>query len=161
MMTTIIVHKLNLKGEIAVTYQGELAQCLPDGVRLDARWTRPPLPLGYTTFETGDRFVEWYYTDRWYNILEIHAAGDDRLKGWYCNVAEPARIGGDTLAFRDLFLDLWVAADGTTRVLDEDEFAAAKLDPATRNAARAALQELQRLVDERQFPFNDIPAVTA
>ena len=160
-MTIITVHKLNLKGAIVVTYQGELAERLPDGVRLDARWTRPPLPLGYTTFETGDCFVEWYYTDRWYNLFEIHAASDDRLKGWYCNVAEPARMEGDTIACRDLFLDLWVAPDGAMRVLDEDEFAAADLDPSTRTAALAALHELQRLVRERQYPFNDIPTVTA
>jgi uncharacterized protein len=160
-MTIITVHKLNLKGEIVVTYQGELAEHLPDGVRLDARWTRPPLPLGYTTFAPGDRFVEWYYTDRWYNIFEIHATGDDRLKGWYCNVAEPARIEGETIACRDLFLDLWVAPDGATRILDEDEFAAADLDSTTRDAALAALQELQRLVRERRHPFDAIPAVPA
>jgi uncharacterized protein len=157
-MTTITIHKLNLEGAIVVTYQGELAERLPDGVRLDARWARPSLPLGYTTFETGDRFIEWYYTDRWYNIFELHAARDDRLKGWYCNVAEPARMEGDAIACRDLFLDLWVAPDGVMRILDEDEFASADLDPSTRAAARAALQELQRLVHERQYPFDVIPA---
>ena len=70
-MTKMTVHKLNTEGNVVITYEGELAELLPDGVRLDARWTRESLPLGYTTFEMGDRFTEWYYTDRWYNIFEI------------------------------------------------------------------------------------------
>ena len=44
----------------------------------------------HATLRRGDRFIETYYTDRWYNIFEIHAREDDRLKGWYCNIAKPA-----------------------------------------------------------------------
>lgn len=153
----MLVHKLNTSGEITVTYDAELAERLPDGVRLEARWTRPPLPLGYATFETGDRFVEWYFSDRWYNIFEIHAS-DGRLKGWYCNVAEPAVITADEIRCRDLLLDVWVGADGSTRILDEDEFAAdTQMDDATRAAARAGLDELLRLVKSRTYPFTMLP----
>lgn len=147
------VQKLDTQGHITVTYEAEVAERLPDGVRLEARWTRPTLPLGYTTFETGDRFVEWFFSDRWYNIFEISAAGG-ALKGWYCNVAEPAAISSDTIACRDLLLDVWVTPDGATRVLDEDEFAAdTTLDEQTRNRARAALDELLRLVRDHAGPF--------
>ena len=153
-MTSVIVQKLNMRGEISLTYDAELAERLPDGVRLEARWTRPTMPLGYTTFETGDRFIEWFYTDRWYNIFEIHGL-DGTLKGWYCNVAAPATIAGNVIACRDLLLDLWVDPDGSTLVLDEDEFAAeAALDDATRDAARGALTELQRMVREHEPPFS-------
>lgn len=152
-MTSVQVRKLDTQGRVAVTYEAELAERLPGGVRLEARWTRPPLALGYTTFETGDRFVEWFYSDRWYNIFEIHAA-DGALKGWYCNVAEPAVIADDTISCRDLLLDLWVTPRGATHVLDEDEFAAdTTLDEQTRTHARAALDELLRLVCERAGPF--------
>ncbi|HEX6796133.1 MAG TPA: DUF402 domain-containing protein [Ktedonobacterales bacterium] len=152
-MTRMRVQKLDTQGRVAVTYEAKLAERLPDGVRLEARWERPALPLGYTTFETGDRFVEWFFTDRWYNIFEIHTP-DDTLKGWYCNVAEPATITADTIACRDLLLDLWVTPDGATRMLDEDEFAAdTTLDEQTRHRARAALDALQRLVRERAGPF--------
>ena len=153
-MSRYTVHKLNTRGEPVVTYEATLAERLPDGVRLDAQWTRPPLPLGYTTFETGDRFVEWFYTGRWYNIFEIHAA-DGTLKGWYCNIAEPAIITASTITCRDLLLDLWVGADGQTRVLDEDEFAAdMELDAATRAAAERALAELLDRVCQRVAPFD-------
>lgn len=152
-MTSVQVRKLDTQGRVAVTYEAELAERLPNGVRLEARWTRPSMPLGYTTFETGDRFVEWFFSDRWYNIFEVQTA-DGALKGWYCNVAEPAEITTDVIACRDLLLDVWVTPDGATRVLDEDEFAAdTTLDEQTRRRARAALDELLRLVRERFGPF--------
>lgn len=156
-MTQMTVHKLNTQGEVTVTYDAELAERLVDGVRLEARWTREPLSLGYTTFETGDRFIEWYYRDRWYNIFEIHGA-DDTLKGWYCNVAAPATITADTIACRDLLLDLWVAPDGTSLVLDADEFAAdTTLDAMTRAQAEHALALLREMVSSRQLPFTALP----
>lgn len=150
----ILVHKLNTRGEIAVTYDAELVEHLPGGVRLEARWARPTLALGYTTFETGDRFVEWYFTDRWYNIFEVHT-DDGPIKGWYCNVAEPAVITESEIHCRDLCLDLWVGVDAVTHILDEDEFAAdAHMDEATRAAAMAALDDLCHLVETRAFPFS-------
>lgn len=153
----VVVQKLNTRGEVVLTYEARLAQWLPDGVVLDAHWTRPPLSLGYTTFETGDHFREVYYTNRWYNIFEIRSAVGE-LKGWYCNVAEPARITETRVAARDLYLDLWVAPDGGMTVLDEDELAAdTTLDAQTRAMARAALDELRRRVLEREPPFANIP----
>jgi hypothetical protein len=155
-MTAMEVRKLTTTGDVAVTYTGTRAETLPNGVRLDARWDRASLPLGYTTFEPGDRFVEWYFTDRWYNIFEISSA-DGVLKGWYCNVTEPASIVGDVVVCRDLYLDLWIAPDGTTLVLDEDEFDAdPTLDTPTRARALAALDELKTLVARRDPPFDRI-----
>lgn len=151
------VRKQNTRGVVVVSYDARLAERLPDGVRLKAKWTRPPLPLGYTTFEPGDHFTEWFYTNRWYNIFEIHAA-DGALKGWYCNIAEPATITADSVTCRDLLLDLWVSPEGQTQVLDEDEFAAdTALDAATRAAAERALAELIERVRARQAPFDMLP----
>ncbi|GAC1454613.1 MAG: DUF402 domain-containing protein [Ktedonobacterales bacterium] len=156
-MTTVTIQKLNGRGEVVVAYQGEVVERTAGGVRLEARWTRAPLDLGYTRFDQGDRFVEWFYTDRWYNIFEIHAAGTDALKGWYCNVAAPASITATTVCCRDLLLDLWVDPDGRMRVLDEDEFAAdTTLDAEMRAGAERALAELVGLVDARKPPFDTV-----
>ena len=156
----ILVHKLNLAGDVTVTYEATLAELLPDGVRLVARWTRPPLALDYITFETGDRFTEWYFADRWYNIFQI-ASPDGTLKGWYCNVAEPAEISPGAIRCRDLLLDLWVSPTGTMFVLDEDEFAAeAALTADLRQHALGGLAELQRLVHDRIPPFDVLPRLT-
>ncbi|HEV8189984.1 MAG TPA: DUF402 domain-containing protein, partial [Ktedonobacterales bacterium] len=145
------------EGQVALTYEGELIERLPNGVVLDAVWTWPPLALDYTTFETGAHFTEWYYTDHWYNIFRIHGA-DGTLKGWYCNVAAPAVITEDTIACRDLILDLWVTPEGGMLILDEEEFAAdTTLDEPTRAAARTAIIELRQLVEERVFPFSMLP----
>ena len=160
MAQPLTVHKLNTRGEVAVSYDAELAERLPGGVRLEARWTRPRLVLEYTTFETGDRFDEWYFTDRWYNIFEIHS-GDGPTKGWYCNVAEPAVITASEIRCRDLLLDLWVGMDGDTRVLDEDEFEAdCDLDDVTRAAALAGLADLLQMVASRAAPFHALPGPT-
>lgn len=153
-MSIVTVHKLDTGGHLIVSYTAELVERLPNGVRLDARWRRPPLALGYVHFEPGDRFVEWFFDDRWYNIFEIHGADGDDLKGWYCNVARPASISDDAVAAVDLLLDLWVGPDGTMCVLDEDEFVAdTTLDAPTRAAAQAGLAELERMVRERAAPF--------
>lgn len=155
-MRHVTIHKLDPQGEIAVTYEGDLAERLPDGVRIEARWTRKTLPLGYTTFETGDHFIEWYFTDRWYNIFEIHAATGS-LKGWYCNVAEPATITRDAISCRDLYLDVWVDPSGAARVLDEDEFEQdSYLDASVRRHAREAVDELLTMVARRTYPFHII-----
>jgi uncharacterized protein len=146
------VHKVDHTGKIALTYEAEVEEWLADGVKLAARWDRPAMELGYVTFETGDCFTEWYYSDRWYNIFEI-ASPDGTLKGWYCNAAAPATIEADDLYCRDLILDLWVTPDGQTTTLDEDEFATTTLDDVSREGARAGLAELQRLVTGRQGPF--------
>lgn len=152
-MQVIRVHKLDIQGATVITYEAEVEQRLSDGVRLAARWTRRSMNLGYVTFETGDHFTEWFYSDRWYNIFEI-ASPEGALKGWYCNIAAPATIEDNDIFCRDLLLDLWVAPDGATLTLDEEEFAAEPaLDDITRDQALAGLAELQRLIANREGPF--------
>ena len=152
----VVVRKLNTRGELVTSYEAVFEELLPGGVLLLARWTRPPLALGYTTFETGDRFREWFFTDRWYNIFAI-AGEDGRHKGWYCNIAEPARIEDRTISSRDLLLDLWVDCDYRVQVLDEDEFLADQyLTKDVRALAQSALAELTSRVRLRLTPFSEM-----
>ena len=94
--------------------------------------------------------METYYHDRWYNIFEIHDRDDDALKGWYCNITRPANFVDGRVEYVDLFLDLWVSANGDQTVLDEEEFLAAKLDNQTRRKAGAALIELQEMFKSKR-----------
>lgn len=150
----VAVRKLDPQGRLVTTYPATVLERTADGIVLDARWTRPTLDLGYTTFETGDRFIEWFFTNRWYNIFEIRG-GDGRLKGWYCNIAAPARITTDDVSCRDLLLDLWVAPDGRMRTLDEDEFAEETcLTADERTRALAAIEELRSMVRRDAPPFS-------
>jgi predicted RNA-binding protein associated with RNAse of E/G family len=152
---SIEVKKLNSRGHAVLSYQAELAERLPNGVVLDATWTWPTRDLGYVLFETGDRFIEYFYTDRWHNIFAIHSGESGALKGWYCNVARPARISAQVVAAEDLILDVWVSPDGNWQILDEDEFAADHtLDEPTREDALKALGVLLAQIAAREPPFD-------
>ncbi len=147
----ISVRKRNEKNQITWEYTGELLECGANFVRLEARFNRDDMPFQGIMLKRDDRFVETFYTDRWYNIFEIHDRDDDALKGWYCNVGRPAVWDApETISYIDLALDLWVTADGVQHVLDEDEFESVSLDIPTRKRALQALAELQKIFKLKQ-----------
>jgi len=141
----ILVIKLNVEGKETWRYSGRVIERHQKWLRLEARFNRDDLPFHGITLGRGDRFVETYFMDKWYNIFEMHDRITDDLKGWYCNVSTPARIEKDRLSYIDLALDLLVYADKRQLVLDEDEFQQLPIDPDTRSKARAALAELEEL----------------
>ena len=112
---------------------------------------------GYTSpFDTRGH----YWPDRWFNVIRLEEPGKG-LFGFYCNVATPAEFDGATVRYTDLQLDVRVYVDaGGLRydVLDEDEFAAARLrfgyaDELVERC-RAAVDELIGLIEARAFPFD-------
>ena len=144
-MEPINVLKRNLQGEETWQYAGLLLERGPDFVRLEARFNRADMPFMGVVLKQNDRFVETFYTERWYNIFEIHDRDDDQIKGWYCNLCRPAVWDApDTISYIDLALDLWVAADGAQTVLDEDEFDALGLDDALKAQVMGGLGEMKR-----------------
>jgi uncharacterized protein len=153
MKRTITIIKRDPAGRELIRYTGVVLKSKAGGILLEAKFSREDMPFMGTSFKRGDRFLEWYYTDRWYNIFEVHDRDDDRIKGWYCNIGHPAVFEEENiLSYRDLALDLWVAPEGSQTVLDEDEFTDLVLDPATRLHARTALQELRNLFLENKTP---------
>jgi protein associated with RNAse G/E len=150
----ITVVKLSPRGETKIQYQGEIVEHLSHGVIIQAYWSHLTKNLGYTSFEPGDRFIEYYYTDRWYNIFDIASAQGVR-KGWYCNIAEPAILFEDRIEQVDLLLDVWVSPEGEKLILDEDEFAAdTTLTVRQRNGAQQALQELLQMIADQHEAFS-------
>lgn len=141
----MIVYKLNEHGRIVWQYRAKVLGRGKNYVRLEAFFDRDNMDFGFTTFNRGDRFIEYYYTDRWYNIFAVYNRGDGALKGWYCNICRPAEIGETAVRCQDLALDLWVTPAGQTTILDEDEFAALNLTTAERQHSRAALGDLLAL----------------
>ena len=154
-MESITIRKLDHAGRQVTAYPGRVLRCHGSAIVLRTFWDRASLDVGYVVLEPGDRWTEYFYADRWYNIFEIRA-GDGRLKGWYCNVTRPAHITANEVSAEDLALDLWVAPDGEMLVLDEDEFVALPLLPPERDTARNALIELQAMVTRRAKPFDSI-----
>jgi protein associated with RNAse G/E len=110
---------------------------------------------GYFTWQRGDRFVEFYYTDRWYNVFQIHDRASGALRGWYCNLTRPAVIEHGLVAWDDLELDVFVYPDGRTLLLDEDDFRALPLSPAERTNAESGLADLQARAAAGEQPFTD------
>ena len=142
-------------GRTKISYPAELLH--DDGTRLAVRaaWAGAGVrDFGFVRFEPGDVFTEYYWRDRWYSVKEVRDA-TGTLKGWYCDIARPARLVGTELIVEDLDLDLWRSADGTdVRRLDEDEFEESGLtesDPRAASAAVAALDELESLAREGGF----------
>ncbi|GIV83045.1 MAG: hypothetical protein KatS3mg052_0052 [Candidatus Roseilinea sp.] len=138
------VHKCDHRSERKVSYDGEVLSRDGERITLRATWTLPTRTLPYVTLEQGDIFIETFYTNRWYNLFEIrHRQGD--LKGWYADVARPARIANDGIEWDDLALDIWMDPQGTMRILDEDEFEAlaCELPPNEAASARGAVALIQ------------------
>jgi predicted RNA-binding protein associated with RNAse of E/G family len=152
-MSSVTVCKLDHTGRQVFAYPGKVLQREGPTIVLRTAWDRDPLDVGYVVLEPGDRWTEYFFSDRWYNIFEIRAE-DGHLKGWYCNIARPANIDAHEVSAEDLALDLWVAPDGEMLVLDEDEFAALPLSPIEREAALDGLAELQKMVIRKAPPFD-------
>ena len=149
----IKVQKKNPAGEVTYEYDGVLLSRDENSVTLEALFDRADMPFMDVVFKTGDRFVEYYYTDRWYNIFIIHDRDTKKIKGWYCNIGRPAVIEDGIVSYVDLALDLWVAADGKQTVLDEDEFEELKLNEELKTGALNGLDELKDLFKNNNPPF--------
>jgi len=142
------VIKLNSKGTKVWSYSGKVLSQSKNALLLEAYFNRSDLPFHGITLSEGDRFLEVYFSNRWYNIFEIHDKQTDGLKGWYCNITAPAEISDGTIAARDLALDLFVYPDGRQLVLDEEEFIDLELSEEENTHALTALQELQSIFKE-------------
>ena len=77
----LTVKKLNLNRELLVAYEGTVQERASDAIVLEARFGRETMDLGYAIFEHHDRFIEYFFSDRWYNIFEIHSVHDDHSEG--------------------------------------------------------------------------------
>lgn len=149
----MLVYKLNDKGQEVLQYPAKLLSRRSNSVRLEAFFDRQDMDLGFVVLKQRDRFIEHFYNDRWYNVFAIYDRDDTLLKGWYCNLCRPAEITPEAVRWEDLALDLWVAVDGQTLVLDEDEFAALSLPSPEQERCAHALQQLQTLAQNRQLPI--------
>jgi len=106
----------------------------------------------------GDLFEEHFFSDRWYNIFVIRDPLNRQIRGWYCNLSYPAEIESSLVRWRDLALDLWVSPNGTTTVLDQDEYDDLDLDEGVKIRVRAALAELISLARSGRLPGQGSPS---
>jgi predicted RNA-binding protein associated with RNAse of E/G family len=139
------VIKKDVTGREVWRYRGQVVARYPQGVLVEAFFDREEMPFFGIVLRPGDRFLEAYFSDRWYNLFEIHDRDTDALKAWYANITRPAEIHAQAITYTDLALDVLIYPDGRQKVLDEDEFARLPLSTEERLHALAALEELQAL----------------
>ena len=149
----ITVHKLNEQGVEIWQYQGEVVEHKENSITLHAHFDRDDVHFFGLHLVHGDLFIETFFDDRWYNIFTIYDVKGEKHKGWYCNVTRPAIVEDGHIYAEDLALDLLVFPDGRQEVLDEAEFDALELSERDRRSALDALEELRRLADRSEGPF--------
>lgn len=158
-MRTAAVEKRKADGTLVIRYRCDVVEQMPERTVCRGRFEIEVLKP-YVHFRIGDRTVETFYPDRWYNILELHDVDDDRLKGWYCNIARPAQIVAEaenvTIVYEDLALDVFVSPVGDLLVLDEDELAELQLPAGENERAWAALEQLREQIARRDTPFHHL-----
>jgi hypothetical protein len=144
--------KKNLADEATWQYEGVELSRDENSITIEALFNRDDLPFLDVVFKRNDRFVETFYTDKWYNIFEIYDRDDGKLKGWYCNITKPAVIEDGSVSYVDLALDLWVSVDGKQTVLDEDELEELGLDGDLKRKAFDGLRELELHFESKNPP---------
>lgn len=111
---------------------------------------------GVSILDDGAPAVWVTFPGAWHDIGRFHRA-DGTFTGFYANVLTPVRfVDARTWETTDLFLDVWLGADGTIRLLDEDELAAAlrvgALSAETAARAQAEAEQLLALARAGAWP---------
>lgn len=146
--------KKNLAGEVTWQYDGMVLKRDGNSVTIEAFFNRDDMPFQEIVLKRNDRFVETFYTDKWYNIFEIYDRDDGKMKGWYCNITMPAIIEDGHVSYVDLALDLWVSAEGRRTVLDEDELEELGLEQELKGKIYDGLRELELYFESKNPPLN-------
>ncbi len=76
---------------------------------------------GEVVLEDGSDIVWFTFPGLWHDIGRFHRA-DGTFTGIYANVLTPVEIDGSVWHTTDLYLDVWLGADGSALLLDEEEF---------------------------------------
>jgi protein associated with RNAse G/E len=143
--------KLNTQNDEVWRYQGRIIDQYPSSLLVEAFFNIDDKPFHGITIRRDDRSIERYFSDRWYNIFEIHDRDDDRIKAWYCNITKPAKFGPGKITYVDLALDVLVYPDGEYITLDQDQFEALNLEPITSQKALNALENLKEIIENRRL----------
>lgn len=139
----VSVVKQNHLGEEKWRYKGRVVSINENEIQIEAFFDIQKMEIAGILVNYGDRFLETYYTNRWYNIYEIYAREDGSFLGCYCNISTPVEVSKNAVCYKDLALDLVVFPDGGQTVLDKKEFESLQITSQIREKAISALKELQ------------------
>ncbi|HEX6924863.1 MAG TPA: DUF402 domain-containing protein [Longimicrobiaceae bacterium] len=86
----------------------------------EAELPRPVAAAGRVILEPGAPVVWFTYPGLWHDIGRFHLANGE-FTGYYANILTPVAMEDDRWETTDLFLDVWIPADGEAILLDEEE----------------------------------------
>ena len=158
---TISIHYRRVPDRVDV-FEQEVLEETPDYVITylrAAQVKKPVLAEGGVILEPGAPVVWFTYPGRWYDVGRFHLA-DGTFTGCYANVLTPVVMDGNRWETTDLCLDVWVGADGTLAVLDEEELdaavAAGWIDAATAERAREVAAGLVAAAGRGEWPGAEV-----
>ena len=153
----ITVKAFRWDGSLKYSWPGELMLAEEDLIVVKGSFTKEH-KTPYHHFLPGDKTMEYYPLDAWYNVCEIYGK-EDTVQGIYCNLAAPPEREGPVLTFVDLVLDLYVFADGEKVLLNEKEFETFKKEQLPKDIAKEALdswEEMLTLLSSRETFFSSL-----
>ena len=155
------VVKLAPDGSEVARYPGTVIRRYEPGawVIVQAFWTVREIDVAGLTFAPGDMLAEWFSPRHDFNAFAVHTASG-AFRGWYANVAHPARLDlgsvPPTLSWHDLYIDVIALPDGALVICDEDELAASGLmqsDPRLYERIQRARFEILGRLERHAAPF--------
>ncbi len=155
----VLVRSYKYDGVLHRTWGAELVRQEGSLVVLDAKFPDEIVHDLLGTIASGTQSLEYYWLDRWYNVFRF-AQPDGTLRNYYCNINVPASFDGETLSYVDLDLDVLVDPDFSYRVLDVADFETNArrygYTEEVQASARQALEDLEKMIESRAFPFTDL-----
>jgi predicted RNA-binding protein associated with RNAse of E/G family len=123
------------------------------------RVKNPKREFGRVVIAKGYLAIWFIFRRKWYDVGKFYDR-TGKFTGYYCDIIRPvARLLSNpskTAIITDLFLDLWISADGRCIVLDEDQLdrAVAKhtISPSLAMKARRELRALSKSTRSGCFP---------
>ena len=106
---------------------------------------------------TRETAILFYFKHNWYNIV-----AQLKKKGlyYYCNIASPVIIDGNTIKFIDYDLDLRIFPDNNYKILDKGEYEyhkrIMKYPKDLQKILTFKLKELINRFEKRDFPFDRV-----
>ena len=156
MSQEISVRVLKYDGSDYRQWSGVLSRRDDTLIELDAAFSMDAYHPLLGQIPRGTRLIEYYWLDRWYNVLKF-LNDDDSTRHFYCNITTPPKLAGQTLTYVDLDIDVLALPDLTYQILDLDEFEANAeafgYSEEVHKHAHEAVEELEQMIAARKFPF--------
>jgi len=152
----------------ASRYPGLLLNVTKQSLKIQSRLhlAHPRQVSGRVIAASGYWAIWFVFKDKWFDIGKFYDESRNFL-GYYCDIIKPPRrllSGSSTTLLTDLFLDIWIAADGTAHLLDEDELENAIqhgfISKSLASKARSQVRTLMRKIELHEFPPTRVKEAT-